>query len=132
MPRDAEGTRHRILDTAYELFYRKGFGRVGVDEIATSAGVTKRTLYYHFKSKDELLASMLERHSELALARIRKHEDRYSGDADEILDVLFSALTKWSAKPGWTGAGFTRLVLELADLPEHRAFITSLAHNTVS
>ena len=130
MPRDAEGTRHRILDTAYELFYRKGFGRVGVDEIATSAGVTKRTLYYHFKSKDELLASMLERHSELALARIRKHEDRYSGDADEILDVLFSALTKWSAKPGWTGAGFTRLVMELADLPGHPARVIARRHKS--
>jgi len=126
MARAAKGTRRRILDAAYELFYRKGFGRVGVDEIAASAGVTKRTLYYHFKSKDELLAFMLEFHSELALARIRKYEDRYSGGADEIVNVLFSELAKWSAKPGWTGAGFTRLVMELADLPGHPA--RAIAH----
>jgi len=55
---------------------------------------------------------MLELHSELALARIRKYEDRYSGGADEIVNVLFSELAKLSAKPGWTGAGFTRLVME--------------------
>jgi AcrR family transcriptional regulator len=126
MSRTAERTRRRILDAAYELFYRKGFGRVGVDEVAASAGVTKRTLYYHFKSKDELLASVLELHSELALVRIRKYEDRYSGSADQILDVLFSELAKWSAKPGWTGAGFTRLVMELADLPGHPA--RAIAH----
>ena len=40
----------------------KGVSRVGVDEIAAFAGVTKRTLYYHFKSKDELLASVLDLH----------------------------------------------------------------------
>ena len=75
MPRPADRTRRRILDAAYDLFYRKGFGRVGVDEIAAVAGVTKRTLYYHFESKDELLASVLALHSELALARIRKYEE---------------------------------------------------------
>ena len=61
MPRHAERTRRRILDAAYELFYRKGFARVGVDEMAAFAGLTKRTLYYHFKSKDELLAAVARR-----------------------------------------------------------------------
>src|SRR3954451_1579554 len=102
-------TRRSILDAAYELFYRRGFGRVSVDEIADLAKVTKRTLYYHFKSKDELLASMLDLQRELSLARIRKHERRYSRDVDEIIGVLFFELTRWSKRPGWTGSGFTRL-----------------------
>ena len=126
MPRHAERTRRRILDAAYELFYRKGFARVGVDEVAAFAGLTKRTLYYHFKSKDDLLAAVLDVHHELAMARIRKHEGRYSGSAEDIVDVLFGELAKWSAKPGWTGAGFTRLVMELADLPGHPA--RAIAH----
>ena len=126
MPRSAESTRRRILDAAYELFYRKGFGRVSVDEIAALAGVTKRTLYYHFQSKDELLASALDLHHELATTRIRKWEERYSGNANEIVEVLFSELANWSAKPGWTGPGFTRLAMELADLPGHPA--RAIAH----
>jgi AcrR family transcriptional regulator len=121
MAKDAQATRRRILDAAYELFYRKGFGRVGVDDVAAAAGITKRTLYYHFLSKDDLLAAVLDLHSELALARIRKYEDRYSGSAGEILDILFAELSRWSAKPSWTGAGFTRLAMELADLPGHPA-----------
>ena len=128
MPRAAEQTRHRIIDTAYALFYRSGFGRVSVDNIAAAAGVTKRTLYYHFKSKDHLLESVLEVHGELALARIRKREPRYSGNSDEILSVLFSDLAKWSVTPGWTGAGFTRLVMELADLPGHPARAVARRH----
>jgi AcrR family transcriptional regulator len=128
MPRSAEQTRRLVLDAAYELFYRKGFGRVSIDEIAASAGFTKRTLYYHFRSKDELLASMFERHHEMAFARIRRWEDRYSGNADQIIEVLFSELAKWASKPGWTGPGFTRLVMELADLPGHPARAIARRH----
>lgn len=121
MARQGAQTRRRILDCAYELFYRKGFGRVGVDEIAAFAGVTKKTLYYHFESKDKLLEAVLELQHELAFSRIRRHEDRYSGSADAAVSVLFSELAKWAAKPGWAGAGFTRLAMELADLPGHPA-----------
>ncbi|HEY1452188.1 MAG TPA: helix-turn-helix domain-containing protein [Roseiarcus sp.] len=128
MPRFADRTRRRILDAAYERFYRKGFSRVSVDEISAGAGVTKRTLYYHFESKDKLLAAVLELHHELALSHIRKQLDKYSGSVDEILTRLFSELAKWSAKPGWTGAGFTRLVMELADMPGHPARIIARRH----
>lgn len=128
MPRPAKRTRRRILDAAYELFYRKGFTRVSVDEIAASAGVTKRTLYYHFESKDALLASVLELLHELSFARIRKWESRYSGNATEVVGVLFSELAKWSAKPGFAGAGFTRIVMELADLPGHPARAIASRH----
>lgn len=128
MAKDAQATRRRILDAAYELFYQKGFGRVGVDDVAAAAGITKRTLYYHFPSKDDVLAAVLELHSELALARIRKYEDRYLGGAGEILDVLFAELSRWSAKPSWTGAGFTRVAMELADLPGHPARAIARRH----
>jgi AcrR family transcriptional regulator len=40
-----KGTKRRIIDAAYGLFYRSGFARTGVDDIAEAAGVTKRTLY---------------------------------------------------------------------------------------
>lgn len=111
----------RIVDAAYELFYRKGFHRTSIDDIAAGAGITKRSLYYHFASKDDVLKAALERHGELAMARIRKHERRYTGSASEMLDVWFTELAKWSAKPRWTGAGFTRIAMELADLPGHPA-----------
>jgi AcrR family transcriptional regulator len=90
--------------------------------------VTKRTLYYHFRSKDELLAAVLELHHDLALARIHKHADRYTGRADEMLTVLFEELARWSTKPRWTGAGFTRLAMELADLPGHPARAVAKRH----
>jgi AcrR family transcriptional regulator len=128
MRRTSEKTRRHILDCAFELFYRKGFGRVGVDEIAESAGVTKRTLYYHFESKDALLAAVLELQHEMSIARTRKYQDRYAGDAQDAVALLFAELAKWSKKPGWAGAGFTRLVMELADLPGHPARAVARRH----
>jgi AcrR family transcriptional regulator len=120
MPRAAEKTRRRILESAYQLFFRKGFTRVGVDAVAKHAGVTKRSLYNHFRSKDELLAAVLEFHGELALDRIRGFGAAVEHERDPVTP-LFHELARWAAKPRWSGAGFTRLVMELADLPGHPA-----------
>jgi hypothetical protein len=70
--RSSEATRRRILDAAYQLFYQRGFARVGVDEVAELAGITKRTLDYHFESKDDLLAAVLQLQHELSFELIRK------------------------------------------------------------
>ena len=78
MPRSSEQTRQRILDAAYRLFRRQGFGRVSMDEIAAATRVTKRTLYYHFESKDQLLAHVLEAQHRLALAAFKTFGDRLS------------------------------------------------------
>jgi len=121
MPRSSDLTRKRILETAYELFYRKGFARVGTDLIALKASITKRTLYYHFESKDALLAAVLEFHHDLALVRIRRWAERLSGDTDAMIDALFRDLANWTSKARWSGAGFTRVVMELADQPGHPA-----------
>jgi AcrR family transcriptional regulator len=129
MPRtSSDRTRRQILDAAYESFYAKGFTRSSVDEIAAMAGVTKRTLYNHFESKDALLAAVLEMQHSLSLSRIQKHQDRYSGNADRFVTVLFDELRKWSEKPRWTGSGITRLALELADLPGHPARTMARRH----
>jgi AcrR family transcriptional regulator len=60
MPRDADMTRKRILDAAYGQFRRRGYSRVSMNEIASAARLTKRSLCYHFVSKDALLSAVLE------------------------------------------------------------------------
>jgi AcrR family transcriptional regulator len=54
-------TRTALLDSAIELFSRRGYEAVGVQEIVESRGVTKPTLYHHFGSKEGLLRVALER-----------------------------------------------------------------------
>jgi AcrR family transcriptional regulator len=128
MPRSRIDTRERILRGAYKLFYAKGFARVGVDAVAEKAGLTKRTLYYHFESKDELLAAVLDHRGELALEHIRRWAAGLKGDAETFVEALFTELSRWASRPGWEGAGFTRVVMELADLPGHPARAIARRH----
>jgi AcrR family transcriptional regulator len=131
VPRASEQTRQRILDAAYGLFRRSGYSRVSMDEIAAAASVTKRTLYYHFESKDALLATVLEAQHRLALAAFRTFGDRLSGHPEAMIDTLFRDLAVWSDKPRWAGSGFTRLVIELADLPGHPARTIARRHKAM-
>ena len=128
MPRSGEATRLKILDAAYKLFRRSGFSRVSMDEIATETGVTKRTLYYHFESKDQLLATVLETQHTLAVAAFRTFGDRLSGSPETMVEAMFKDLAVWSDRPRWAGSGFTRLVVELADLPGHPARAIARRH----
>jgi AcrR family transcriptional regulator len=121
MTRPAKDTRERILAAAYGLLYREGFARVSLDAIAAAAGLTKRTLYYHFESKDALVAAVLEAQHGRTLERIEEWASDSPDDPDELIDALFGKLAAWAGEAKWTGSGFTRIAMELADLPGHPA-----------
>ena len=131
MPRSGQRTRQRILDAAYGLFRRKGFTRAGMDDIAAATGVTKRTLYHHFESKDALLAAVLDAQHELALAAFKTFGDRMAGSPEQMVGAMFEDLAVWSDRPRWAGSGFTRLVVELADLPGHPARLVARRHKAL-
>lgn len=131
MPRASEDTRPEILQAAYKLFRRRGFFRVGMDEIAEAAGVTKRTLYNHFDSKDALLTAVLASQHERTFADFQNYGIDLSGSAAELIDKLFEGLVKWSSKPRWAGSGFTRLAIELADLSGHPARAIARQHKAL-
>ncbi len=131
MPRSSEETKPVILQAAYKLFRRRGFFRVGMDEIADAAGVTKRTLYYHFDSKDALLTAVLASQHERTFADFQSYGIDLSGGADAMIDKLFAGLVKWSSKPRWAGSGFTRLAIELADLSGHPARTIARQHKAL-
>ena len=74
-----------------------------LEEIASAARLTKRTLYYHFASKDALLTAVLEAQHRLALDAFRTFGNRLSGSAEAIIDGLFRELAVWADKPRWPG-----------------------------
>ncbi len=121
MRRNKAHTRQKIVEAAFQLFYRQGYARVSVDGIAARANITKRTLYAHFRSKDDLLTAVLVRDSELQMEHLRVIFDRMSNERNALINSFFSQLAEWASKPRWFGSGLTRLVVELADLPGHPA-----------
>ncbi|MGN0638253.1 MAG: TetR/AcrR family transcriptional regulator [Huintestinicola sp.] len=58
---DKTPTKDRILDSALALFSEKGYDGVGVDLIAENAGIKGPSLYKHFKGKEDILDSLIEK-----------------------------------------------------------------------
>jgi TetR/AcrR family transcriptional regulator, acrAB operon repressor len=58
---EAEETRSRILDAAEHMFSEHGVSRTSLEDIAQAAGVTRGAIYWHFKDKRDLFASMVDR-----------------------------------------------------------------------
>ena len=105
-----EAMQERILDTADRLFYGQGIRAVGVDTIAAEIGISKRTLYNHFPSKDELILAYLSRH----------FLEPKTSDRPLLEQILryFDRLERWFATDTFRGCPFVNAVAELGD-PTH-------------
>ena len=128
MPRTAKPTRERIVAAAIKLFYGEGIRRVSMDAVAAKAGVTKRTLYYHFKSKDDLVAAYLKARDQPNLALFKSWFGETEGDLAAKVQSIFRHLARAARHPKWQGCGFLRTSVELADMPGHPAIKIGAAH----
>ncbi|NKB59108.1 MAG: TetR family transcriptional regulator [Alphaproteobacteria bacterium] len=113
--RNPEETRQRILQAATDLFYARGIRAVGVDAIAAEAGVTKRTMYKHFESKDALIVCYLEARDEPVLTGLINSIANAPGDIADRIASMFIALAKRAEGKSWQGCPFARAVSELRD-----------------
>jgi AcrR family transcriptional regulator len=115
----AASTRDKILAAADELFYGEGVRSTSIDAICKRAGVTKRTLYYHFRLKDSLVAAYLEARDQPTLARLKRAMQ--GDDIGSSLGTLFRLIGTSGLSPKWKGCAFIRAVHELAGMPGHPA-----------
>jgi len=97
--------KERILETADRLFYLRGIRAVGVDTIAAEIGISKRTLYNHFPSKDELIAAYLA-------GRFKPLPASDKPPVEQILGT-FDRLERGFAAKGFRGCPFVNAVAEL-------------------
>lgn len=121
-------TRERIITAASKLFYGEGIGRVSMDAVAEKAGVTKRTLYYHFRSKDDLVAAYLYGRDQPNLSLFQRWFDETEGGLAEKVRSIFIHLARSARHPKWRGCGFLRTTAELAHMPGHPAIKVGAAH----
>jgi AcrR family transcriptional regulator len=128
MPRDASTTRARIIAAAVDLFYGEGIRSVSMDSVAERARVTKRTLYYHFRSKDELVAAYLTSRDQPTLDLFARWIDEAEGPLSRKIARMFQELARSTASPKWRGCGFLRTAAELANTPGHPALKVGAAH----
>ena len=119
--------RERLLRIADELFYARGLHAVGIDEIIEKSGAAKATLYAHFPTKDDLIASYLRQRS----VRWRAHMAARLAEAPtspiERIDTVFAILADGCGTPGFRGCPFINAAVEYPD-PRHRASLAGSEH----
>jgi AcrR family transcriptional regulator len=127
IPQSKPDARERILDTAYELFSRRGVRDVGIDEVIERAGVAKATLYRHFPSKDDLVIAFLERREQRwTLAWVEAEARRRGTTPEEQLLAIFELFDEWFHRDDFEACSFINVLLEMG--PAHPAGQASLRH----
>jgi AcrR family transcriptional regulator len=112
--------RQRILESAYELFSRRGIRAVGIDEVVERAAVAKATLYRHFKTKDDLVLAFLAQREQLWTLGFVELEARRRGfTPEERLLAIFDVFDEWFRREDFEACSFINVLLELGS--EHPA-----------
>jgi AcrR family transcriptional regulator len=120
--------RESILEAAYDLFSRRGIRAVGIDELVQRAGVSKATLYRHFRSKDDIVLAFLQRREQRWTREFVEAEARRRGSTPrERLLAIFDVFDEWFHRDDFEGCSFINVLLETADL-EHPVGKASAAH----
>lgn len=102
----ADNKSAQIYTAAIQIFSEKGFQRASMDEIATASGVAKGTLYYYFKSKNDLFIKLVEKGitelNDLIISKIRK----VSSPQEKI-----SVLIEYHVRYLWDNENFCKILL---------------------
>lgn len=107
--------REELVDAAMRVFYRHGFHASGLDSILEEGGISRMTLYNHFKSKDELIIAALRRRDEIFRNRMMKFvESKAHSPRDKILAV-FDFHEQWFTGREFCGCMFINACAEFGD-----------------
>lgn len=128
MSKENMSTKERIINAANKLFYLTGVKGTSVDAIAEKAGITKRTFYYHFQSKDDLITEYLNSRDQPNLQAFQKSFTEQQGEITDKILAVFYGISKTVNHPKWRGCGFQRTAGELANKPGHPAIKAASSH----
>ncbi len=127
-----EVTRERLVQAAADLFYEAGIHQTGVDQVIERAGLSKPTLYQHFRSKNGLVLAVLERWAkrrEELLGEILTDEGRSPRDR---LIATFRFFEDWFRQGDFRGCGLVNAATEIPSRDDpgrnvasrHKAWVT--------
>ncbi len=85
--------REYIVTAAEKIFVRYGFRKTTVDEIAKAAGMGKSTLYYYFKSKEEIFAAFIQRDAQRILRKLDEAINSNAKPQDKFRDYVRTRMT---------------------------------------
>lgn len=104
--------REHLIDTAITLFAEHGFHATGIDTILAKAGVSKKTLYRHFRSKDELILASLRKYDGLFRNNFMRQVEALADQPRDRLLAVFDVGEQWFQQNNFYGCMFINAVGE--------------------
>jgi AcrR family transcriptional regulator len=112
-PSQPKETAHRILIQAMRIFLEKGYHGTSIDDITRAAGLTKGALYWHFKSKEDLLKRIIEEFEKRFLDGLIQAVKDVRGDTHDKFEKFFRYNAAFSYYNRELCVSFTTLAAEL-------------------
>jgi AcrR family transcriptional regulator len=108
-----QGTKERILDQSMRLFLAKGYHGTSINDITQAAGLTKGALYWHFRSKEDLLKRIMEEYEKKFLDRLINAVGEVKGGVFDKFDKYLRYNAAFAYYNRELGVSFTTLAAEL-------------------
>tara|TARA_R110001583_G_scaffold11613_13_gene52294 strand:+ start:15503 stop:16066 length:564 start_codon:yes stop_codon:yes gene_type:complete len=124
--------KQHLIDTALILFNQFGYHATGIDLILAESGVSKATLYKHFRSKEALILAALQLRHDQVVSKLKakisenKKSQKSAEPAENIL-VIFDDLDEWFNSDTFFGCNFINVSAEYAD-PAHPIKLFATKH----
>ncbi len=119
--------REQLIQASLELFSLTGYSAVGVNTISEKAGVTKKTLYHHFKSKEELILAVLRYYDERHRNSFMRAVEAKAENSKDRLLVIFDILEEWFNSKNFSGCLFVRA---MGEFPKEGTSIRSVCQES--
>ena len=107
--------REKLIETAVELFSERGFHATGIDTILARSGVAKKTLYSHFRTKDELILAALRQHDGQFRNHFMKNVESMADTPEERLLAIFDVAEAWFSQNNFYGCMFINAIGEYSE-----------------
>lgn len=107
--------RDELVRKALEIFYRNGFHSTGMDMLAAQSGVSKTSIYKHFRTKEDLILAALRLRDENFRNWLFRRMGELGSTPQEKLVAMFDALEEWFAERDFRGCMFIKASAEYQD-----------------
>lgn len=120
MTEKGEITRQRVLESARELFYNKGYNNTSIDEILKSSKVKKGNFYFHYPSKEDLGYAVIESYLKREISLVDEILNQPGSPLERIYNLFEFSRKNLAEKGCRGGCPIGNFALELSDI--HNGF----------
>lgn len=122
--------RDELVGKALKAFYANGFHATGMDRLVEITGISKTSMYKHFRSKEALILAALQRRDAEFRGWLFQRMTALGETPRDQLLALFDALGEWFEEPGFRGCMFIKAASEFQE-PDHPIHVQAAAHKAL-